>query len=1454
MSLNQLMSAAFWILALRLTLPCQAQHKSTLNILYVKLKANDYCPETPCLTLTQYADNQEKYFYKNTQLQFLPGNHDLQENITIEGSTNITLFALVGSKLEQSRIVSNGQVAFHLIGVQTTQVNSIHFFGSNNLIITNSTCLVTSDIHFTPINGHGFVFENINNISATDTTVSNSSNVSSAGIVSWSNGVFINISVLNNSGDSVIAIEWSNIHFKRACVFLQNNAKKSSTLKIVASTIFFDNFTQFHLNGCKKSGGAMSIINSAVTSTSQIELTSNFARNGGAIELKNSALVLKGTINVVNNSAIFSLIGVKFAGAIHSIGSNITMEGRINFDNNRVLDTFAQTSGGAIMLQNTSMIMTGDISFLNNQAKSLISYGGAIHLSNSTLIATSVNLTFTNNYAKSGGAIALTNSLNIGQPHLLNTVIVEGECLFDSNEAESSAGALYGDGDIELEFNGYTTFTKNRGDPLASQILIHQSSRASLKFIGHTEIKHSYSKGVTVSLQNNVKAVFSGINRFINNSGHGGVLRAYNSASFLFLGHSYFFNNFGGTVIVHYSMQSNPSLIMHGTTYFVDNDSGISLQSSYVYLEGLFLFERNRDGRGCINLVNSNMTVNGTVKMNANTAIIGPGINSFQSIIYMVVDHCNFSKNVAQDDGGTIFAQESSIHMYVDNCTFTSNVANRGGAIYAVNSNIFFSGHQTFENNKATSGGAIALGLYSVIHFNDLKVEYVNNTADKGAILYVDDILGSVDCIGDSKLSAFGTLSIRSLCFFSIPQNSMVTQSGNVAYNGGNVLYGGHLKRCKRDNADKMFMSLFQTDNKVINITSDPYEVVFCKQDAIVHYSKVLFTDAIPGKRFSISIVGINQLLQPVFSTIRAETPSESNFTARLGRFESKQSMNNSCSDLKYHIFTPAPAINLTLFAEGPCNTLGTASITVSIKLGSCPDGFELVKDECICSSELLKYTSVCNVDDESIQNDGDFWAAGVYENGSYNGIVSFPHCPFDYCRKDTVEFTLNDPDIQCTPNRSGIICGQCKLNYSLTFGEGRCSICSSKGVTTVGFILLFALLGIVLVVLLIVLKMTVVSGTLNGLIFYANIIDASRDIFIPQGSWLRTFISWLNLDFGFSVCFYDGMDFYAYTWMQFLFPFYIWMLIGAVIIITRYSVWMTKRVGSNPVAVLATLILLSYAKLLRTIITVFYFAIIQLPDEKTSTVWLYDGNVSFLRGKHLALFIFALIFFLFVFLPYNLLLTFVPWLQKLPSEKHNESRPKAMVRKVLLGWLSDFKFKMLLDAYTIPYNEGYRFWTGIFLMLRCLLLLVFASNVYRHSSTAILAIATVTLAVTFFSRAFTGRIYKDWYVDILEATFLLNLGVLSAATFHIRLTGGNQETVANALIGISFVLFLGIVGYHTFIQVENTNLFKTFYKRVKSMTCKCFRSHAEPQSPTSLTNTAEEFAPLTTYISVPGI
>ena len=88
----------------------------------------------------------------------------------------------------------------------------------------------------------------------------------------------------------------------------------------------------------------------------------------------------------------------------------------------------------------------------------------------------------------------------------------------------------------------------------------------------------------------------------------------------------------------------------------------------------------------------------------------------------------------------------------------------------------------------------------------------------------------------------------------------------------------------------------------------------------------------------------------------------------------------------------------------------------------------------------------------------------------------------------------------------------------------------------------------------------------------------------------LAVFIAWLNMDLGIEMRFVNGMNAYIETWLQFAFPFYMWM----IIYLSRHSTTMVKLVGSSAVLALAILFLLSNAKLQRTVILVFSLTYLQ--------------------------------------------------------------------------------------------------------------------------------------------------------------------------------------------------------------------------------------------------------------------
>ena len=62
---------------------------------------------------------------------------------------------------------------------------------------------------------------------------------------------------------------------------------------------------------------------------------------------------------------------------------------------------------------------------------------------------------------------------------------------------------------------------------------------------------------------------------------------------------------------------------------------------------------------------------------------------------------------------------------------------------------------------------------------------------------------------------------------------------------------------------------------------------------------------------------------------------------------------------------------------------------------------------------------------------------------------------------------------------------------------------------------------GIVLVSTILVLNLTVATGTLNGLIFYANIVASNNITYnnTSKPNVFSVFIAWLNLELGIKIC-----------------------------------------------------------------------------------------------------------------------------------------------------------------------------------------------------------------------------------------------------------------------------------------------------------------------------------------------
>ena len=414
-----------------------------------------------------------------------------------------------------------------------------------------------------------------------------------------------------------------------------------------------------------------------------------------------------------------------------------------------------------------------------------------------------------------------------------------------------------------------------------------------------------------------------------------------------------------------------------------------------------------------------------------------------------------------------------------------------------------------------------------------------------------------------------------------------------------------------------------------------------------------------------------------------------------------------------------------------------------------------------------------CNINDQTIGRSGLVWVGMTQGgNGTHGTLTVSKHCPLNYCNRKDIHVMLTMPDSQCNYNRSGILCGICQPGLSLVLGSERCLPCSNK---YLALLIPLTLAGPVLVAFIKFLDLTVSQGTINGLIFYVNIIQANHNIFVPGRSTniLSLFIAWLNLDLCAETCFFNGLNAYYKTWLQFVFPLYISSIAG-LIIFSKFNITIRKVMENNSIPVLATIFLLLYAKLFRTIITALSYTVLYT-SEGHKVMWSADGNVNYLGSNHSLLLVVAIVILCFLYVPYTLILFLGHWLQMY----HNQ---------LFVRFL--FKIKPFLDSYYTPLKGKHRYWFEFLHLVRAAILLLPSLIPADHSS-----VVTISILASAVVLSFVGSIiYQNIVVSLFNVGFYLNLILISAASLYTQFVGGDLTAYVYALIGLAFLQFVGLI------------------------------------------------------------
>ena len=621
----------------------------------------------------------------------------------------------------------------------------------------------------------------------------------------------------------------------------------------------------------------------------------------------------------------------------------------------------------------------------------------------------------------------------------------------------------------------------------------------------------------------------------------------------------------------------------------------------------------------------------------------------------------------------------------------------------------------------------------------------------------------------------------------------------NTAGIAGNSIYGGTLdvcvlQECIVPQRNKLtgilvFKRVFDIpwSNSLSEVTSDIEQVCFCTVDGKQPECSLgkKHVRMYPGQLVQIAVVAVGQLNGTNPAIVLGHVSNST--AARIPKHEESQQVGVDCQELNYTIRALENIqyeINLGISrAEGQLGS--TQTVSVSVNTMKCPLGFELGKTlECSCAPLLERNKVYCFLEEQQFNRPGEAW---IGLDRTMNEFLALKKCPLEKCRSERSTFTLDSLDSQCKEGFSGLLCGSCAANLSASLGNIACKNCTTAQSAVV--ILIFAVSGPLLLAAMLYGTLTVSKGTFSGFIFYANVVHVHKSLFFGANhtSVVTVLVAWLNLDLGIELCFYSGMTFYAVAWLQLLFPVYLMLLVFTLSCLNWYTTLGGKIIGNRISEVASTVMLLTYAKLLSFVAKVLTYAKVDTSYGESKVVWLYDGNVPYFTGKHTILFVAALITLVCYLTPFAVLV-----LLTYPILLWHRTR-KLAVKLGLYHLLSNFQK---------PFKKSLRWWTGLLLLIRVLLVSLYQGNMLGNQSLSLIAIVTQGLCLM-GTMWVLGSLYINKRTTAVESFYLSNLVLLAGWSQYVTLQH-SQHILSYVLVTSTLLVFFATIIHHITKRIVN--------------------------------------------------
>ena len=740
--------------------------------------------------------------------------------------------------------------------------------------------------------------------------------------------------------------------------------------------------------------------------------------------------------------------------------------------------------------------------------------------------------------------------------------------------------------------------------------------------------------------------------------------------------------------------------------------------------------------------------------------------------------------------------------------TFRNNL---GVVIDATDSNIYLSGYILFEDNKGISGAAIKMKYGSRLHFiNELTANFTNNQAILGGAIYADVNNKQEEC-----------------AFYFTSNDIKIFFSNNVATEAGNDIYAFPIYNCRFDDSSNS-----HTPYQALSFYKHIFHLVDHPGNGILSFStkptKLLLNNTMtsngdiytyPGQMVSLNLSALDELNRFVYANVKIEIiPEKKDSISHLWlSYEDKvQSVQESrCKNYTHIRFTvhTTTVISNQSFQGMLILSLPEypeAAYSVLVHIHPCPLGFildNITTGDCVCLPALYAFGEdnsipmTCSIQTQTFTRPSATvsWAGVIEMEDGINVFGISLNCPLGKCFSNPgfVNYFQSNGEIEmsvahqtdgkfdttplCINHREGPLCGKCKDGLSVVFGSEKCIRCSNKWIWTALVQVAFSLIAVYFLFLL---RLTLTTGTLNGIIFYAqaangglfDLLSLHSDVDIISTAaekLVYVFLSILNLNLGLHICFYDGMTELWKTGLSLVFPVHLLTIVVILIVLSRYSTWLSNKISHSSVQVLVTIVHLSFSRLLLTIIDVFTSSIVYTSD-KHYRVWYWDGTVEYMGQSHRILVIISLILTIPLVLPY---ITFF-FLAK-PLIQHSAK--------------ANHYLRPVFEAIHAPYKEGKHHWFVARVLLLIIIYILY--TVYKTVHGSVLYISVAALLASFLIGQALFQPFKNKLINLLDCWLMFNLTLIYVTLSYINL---REATIFSVVaVFLVFLTFLAILLYH---------------------------------------------------------